>query len=43
MLVPGSLYRREFIQPGVYPYSDGAGHSGTVIVEIRLFLPVLRR
>ena len=42
MLAPGSLYRRQFIQPGTYPYTDGAGHTGTVIVENRLFLPVLR-
>jgi len=43
MLPPGSIFRLRFTQPGSYPYTDGAGHSGTVIVPFRLFMPVVQR
>ncbi len=45
-LKPGERYRRSFLVPGEYPYTDGAGHSGKVVVvaESRIYLPlVLRR
>ncbi len=32
-LEPGRVYRRQFNWPGVYPYTDGAGHSGVIVVE----------
>lgn len=31
-LAPGETYRRQFAAAGVYPYSDGLGHTGTVVV-----------
>jgi len=32
-LEPGRVYRRQFHWPGVYPYTDGAGHSGVIVVQ----------
>lgn len=43
LLAPGSLFRLLFTRPGSYTYSDGAGHTGTVTVAFRLFLPMLRK
>jgi plastocyanin len=43
MLVPGQTYRRQFNQAGNYSYSDGAGHTGTVIVLPCIFLPLVGR
>jgi hypothetical protein len=31
-LPPGQTYRRKFAAAGVYPYSDGLGRAGTIIV-----------
>ena len=33
MLRPGQAYRRSFPTSGEYAYTDGAGHSGTIVVE----------
>jgi len=33
MLAPGQVYRRQFTQAGTYTFADGAGHTGTVVVE----------
>lgn len=33
MLTPGQVYRRQFMQAGTYTFSDGAGHTGTVVVD----------
>ena len=46
MLAPGQIYLRQFDQAGTYTYSDGAGHSGQVIVDPNLgyfFLPVIQK
>ncbi len=45
MLIPGSIYQRQFITPGLYTYSDGWGHNGQVVVsEQRLvYLPLTVR
>ena len=46
MLRPGDVYHRLFLEPGVYPYTDGAGRSGIVVVEAddyRIYLPLVRR
>lgn len=44
MLPPGPTYERRFIQPGTYTYTDGAGHTGTIIVQqYRVYLPVVRK
>lgn len=40
-LPPGQVYRRQFIQPGVYPYADSAGHTGTVVVTAHVYLPLV--
>ena len=42
-LIPGQAYRRQFNQPGTYTYVDLNGHTGTVIVETALFLPLVQR
>jgi hypothetical protein len=44
-MVPGQIYRRRFTTAGTYAYSDGADHTGQVIVSggYSLFLPTLRR
>ncbi len=41
MLAPGRVYRRQFPVPGSYAYSDGAGHSGTVVVRGYVYLPLV--
>jgi hypothetical protein len=44
MLVPGAAYRRQFNTAGTYAYSDGAGHSGQIVVtEGHLLLPLVLR
>ncbi len=44
MLAPGQAYQRQFVVPGTYTYTDGLGHTGTVLVTGHVFLPlVLRR
>lgn len=43
MMIPGSAYQRQFIQPGSYAYSDGAGHTGLVVVQVRAYLPLISR
>ncbi len=43
MLAPGQVYRRQFSAPGVYVYTDGAGHTGQIVVQTsgRVYLPVV--
>lgn len=43
MLVPGSFYRRQFNRIGTFHYTDGRGLSGTVIVDSKLYLPIIGR
>ncbi|MBN1314002.1 MAG: hypothetical protein JXA42_00980 [Anaerolineales bacterium] len=46
MLAPGGYYFRLFDEPGVYAYTDGAGHDGLVVVEengFSIFLPLVLR
>jgi hypothetical protein len=43
MLAPGHVYRRQFLVAGSYAYSDGAGHSGTVVVRGYVYLPLVVR
>lgn len=44
MLTPGQTYRRQFITPGTYTYTDGAGHAGQVVVSsYRIYLPLALR
>lgn len=44
MLAPGAVFRREFIEPGVYAYSDGLGYTGWVVVGGQsLYLPLVTR
>ncbi|MGB9723025.1 MAG: hypothetical protein ACP5OO_02270 [Chloroflexia bacterium] len=43
MLAPGRVYRRQFPVPGIYAYSDGAGHNGTVVVRGFVYLPLVLR
>jgi hypothetical protein len=40
-LGPGRVYRRQFTRAGTYSYSDGAGHSGQVLVTGHIYLPLL--
>ncbi len=43
-LEPGRVYRRQFNTPGVYTYTDAAGHTGKVIVTGNLpkvYLPLI--
>ncbi len=42
-LEPGQVYRRRFNIPGVYPYTDSAGHTGEVVVTggSKLYLPLV--
>jgi hypothetical protein len=41
VLAPGSVYRRQFTRAGTYTYTDGAGHSGQVIVTAHVYLPLV--
>jgi parallel beta-helix repeat protein len=43
MLAPGHIFRRQFSWPGTYTYTDGAGHTGTVVVTARVYLPLVKR
>ncbi|MBN1315871.1 MAG: hypothetical protein JXA42_10400, partial [Anaerolineales bacterium] len=45
MMAPGSVYRRTFDEPGVYPYTDGLGHEGWVVVKSggTIYLPLVIR
>lgn len=43
LLSPGSVYRRQFTELGTFEYSDGAGHSGIVLVQATLYLPLAQR
>lgn len=46
MLAPGRVYRRQFTTPGTYTYSDGLGHTATIVVsaaEKKLYLPLVTR
>jgi len=43
LLAPGQVYRRSFTVPGVYPYTDDAGHSGQVVVRAFVYLPLVLR
>ncbi len=43
MLAPGRTYVRQFAVPGTYAYTDGLGHTGTVVVTSRVFLPLVLR
>jgi hypothetical protein len=41
LLTPGQIYRRSFMRAGTYGYTDGAGHSGQVVViNHKLYLPL---
>jgi len=43
MVIPGGVYRRAFAEVGTYDYTDGAGHSGQVVVtgSAQVFLPLV--
>jgi len=44
MMPPGQTYQRQFTTPGTYSYTDGAGHTGQVVVQsYRLYLPLTVR
>lgn len=43
MLGPGGVYRRQFVRPGRYTYTDGAGHTGLVVALGEMRLPIIRR
>ncbi len=46
MLAPGRVYRRQFTTPGTYTYSDGLGHTATIVVagaQKKLYLPLVVR
>jgi hypothetical protein len=44
MLSPGTTYTRQFIQDGVYFYSEGLGHTARVVVDgMQFILPLVRR
>ncbi len=45
LLLPGQVYRRQFIEPGIYIYTDGSGHTATVqvTVEHKIYLPLVLR
>ena len=45
LLLPGQVYRRQFSQPGLYTYTDGAGHTATIEVstECKIYLPLVLR
>jgi CSLREA domain-containing protein len=44
MMEPGRAYRRQFTTLGTYPYTDGTGHSGQVVVTRQyIYLPVVMR
>lgn len=44
MMAPGRVFRRQFTTPGTYTYTDGAGHSGQVVVTpYRIYLPLVLR
>jgi plastocyanin len=40
-LRPGEVYKRVFPTGGIYTYSDGYGHVGTIVVEQHVYLPLL--
>ena len=44
-LEPGTGYRRRFNAPGKYVYTDGAGHTGKVVVTGggKVYLPIILR
>ncbi|MCD6343982.1 MAG: right-handed parallel beta-helix repeat-containing protein [Anaerolineae bacterium] len=43
-MAPGKIFRRQFTTPGTYTYTDGAGHSGQVVVmPYRIYLPLVLR
>ena len=43
MMTPGQSYRRQFNEPGVYTYTDGYGHMGTIVVGQGVYLPLVKR
>lgn len=43
MLAPGRVYRRQFTAPGTYTYTDGLGHTATVVVRSTIYLPLVLR
>ncbi len=43
LLKPGQTYRRQFTQRGTYAYTDGLGHTGTIVVGWRVYLPLIRK
>ncbi len=43
VMLPGNLYQRQFTQVGTYVYTDGAGHTATINVVQRLYLPIIQR
>ncbi len=45
MVIPNQTYRRRFTQAGTYTFTDGQGHTGTIIVQdfFQVFLPLLMR
>jgi plastocyanin len=43
-LAPGETFKRQFTREGIYTYSDGAGHTGQVVVgNISIYLPLVQR
>lgn len=40
-LKPGEAYRRVFPSGGEFTYSDGYGHFGTIIVQEKVYLPIV--
>jgi hypothetical protein len=43
MLAPGHIFQRQFTRPGTYTYTDGLGHTGTVVVLVKLYLPLVKK
>ncbi len=45
MLQPGNEFTRAFNHAGTYTYTDGFGHTGTIVVQelFQVFLPLLMR
>jgi hypothetical protein len=45
MLTPGKSYYRQFTEVGVYTYTDGYGHVGTITVGSgqSIFLPFISK
>jgi plastocyanin len=42
-LVPGETFEYRFDVPGTYTYTDSAGHTATILVGSRVFLPIIKK